>query len=80
MPYGLVALIVGAGLTVCFVLTSEASLVARAIVGGLFVLTLVLEYSTTGWSLAGLLLQVILSIALILYFKFEGYGSPPANP
>ena len=62
MPYGLIALIASVALTGVYVVVSEAPVWSKALVAGLFGVSLVWRY--------GLFLQLALSIYLSLYFRY----------
>jgi hypothetical protein len=62
MPYGLIALIASVALTAIYVLVTEAPVWSKALVAGLFGVSLVWRY--------GLFLQVALSIYLSLYLRY----------
>jgi len=62
MPYGFIPLIAAVALTGAYVFVAEASLWAKALVVGLLAVSLVWRY--------GLFLQVILSVVLLLYFRY----------
>jgi membrane protein implicated in regulation of membrane protease activity len=62
MPYGLIVLIASIALTGVYVLVTEAPAWSKALVAGLFGVSLVWRY--------GVYLQVALSIYLSLYFTY----------
>ena len=72
MPYGLILLVVVVVVAGQFVLASGASMLARALVAIVSVASITLPYVDPQWSLAALLFQVALVIALLLYAKVRG--------
>ena len=67
MPYGLILLVVVLAVSGRFVLSSNASARAKAVVAFVCVASIALSYALPPWQLAGLLGQVFLVIALVLH-------------
>lgn len=72
MPYSWILLVVVAVVASQFVLASDASPPAKALVAIASVATIALPYLVPRWDLVCLLAQVILVIGLVLHAKFRG--------
>ncbi|MEO6155592.1 MAG: hypothetical protein ABIP16_07685 [Thermomonas sp.] len=68
--YALIAAAAAMGLTAWFVLAADASDRARTLVAGICILSLLLQLA---WQqrLAGMLVQVVLVIGLLMYRRFH---------
>lgn len=62
VPYGLLLLLFSVALVIVFVCVTEASNRAKAVVGGLFLVSFAWRY--------GFYLRAVLSVGLCLYFTF----------
>jgi hypothetical protein len=65
----LLAFLLAIALTIWFIIFSEAARWAKAIVGLLFAVSMLLRYSR--FSMAGFFLQIALSIFIALYLKVQ---------
>jgi hypothetical protein len=74
MPYGTIALIVSFGVVLYFMFVSAASPRAKAFVGSVFGASLVFTQLYVEWWLVGLLLQCVLVVGLMIYFKASRPG------
>ncbi len=71
MPYSMIALLVALALAGQFVFAQDASVRAKALVSAVFITSVLLPLGFPQWQLAGLLLQVMLVIGLVIYRKFH---------
>ena len=69
MPYPLISLLVVLAVTGRFVITSDASIRAKALIAFACVATIALPHALPRWQLVSILAQVFLVIALVLYSK-----------
>ena len=69
MPYPLIALLVVLAVTGRFVITSDVSIRAKALIVFACVATIALPHALPRWQLASILAQVFLVIALLLHSK-----------
>ena len=68
-PYGSTAPLFAIALTAGFVFIGDASLIAKAAVAALLLLSFFIGSPALFWGAAGTLLQVALCIGVVIYFK-----------
>jgi len=62
-------------LTLYFLIAGDAYLRSKIIVGALLAFSFAAQYWMVGWDLVGFLLQVLLSIGLLMFFKVRPSGA-----
>jgi hypothetical protein len=71
MGYSIIVLVASAALVVYFVFATEASVISKAVVSGLFAFSFACVFWIRGWSFIGLFLLIALSIFIIFYRAWQ---------
>lgn len=69
MPYTLLASLLASVLSIRFLLSADAYPRSKACVGVAWVVSLVLPHAVPSWALAGVLLQVVLVIGVLMHAR-----------